>query len=80
MSLMFSGIGVSRGIAIGDAYILRRNQAEISDHKLKRSEVPREVRRYRKARATAKKQLEQVRESIPKTAPSDVSALSLIHI
>lgn len=77
---MFSGIGVSRGIAIGDAYILRRNQPEISGHKLKRSEVPREVRRYRKALAAAKKQLEQVRESIPKSAPSDVSAFIEAHL
>ena len=80
MSLMFSGIGVSRGIAIGDAYILRRDRPEISDRTLKPSEIPTEVKRYRKARKTAKKQLEQVRETIPKNAPSDVSAFIEAHL
>ncbi len=77
---MFSGIGVSRGIVIGEAYILRRNQPEISAQTLKRSEVPREVRRYKKALAEAKNQLEQVRKSIPKNAPSDVSAFIETHL
>jgi len=30
MTLMFSGIGVSRGIAIGEAYLLRRNQIDVT--------------------------------------------------
>ncbi len=80
MSLMFSGIGVSRGIAIGDAYILHRNRPEISDRTLKPREIPTEVKRYRKALSTAKKQLEQVRETIPKNAPSDVSAFIEAHL
>lgn len=80
MSLMFSGIGVSRGIAIGDAYILRRDRPEINDRRLKPREIPTEVKRYRKALVAAKKQLEQVRETIPKNASSDVSAFIEAHL
>jgi len=77
---MFSGIGVSRGVAIAKAYVLRRNQPEISDQKLKRREIPLEVRRYKKALGRARQQLEQVRESIPESAPSDVSAFIETHL
>jgi len=34
MSLMFTGIGVSRGVAIGDAHLVRRNQVDVSARKL----------------------------------------------
>ena len=80
MSLMFSGIGVSRGIAIGDVYLLRRNQPKFSERKLKKSQIPSEVKRYRKALAKARAQLEKVRDSIPKDASGDVSAFIETHL
>lgn len=80
MSLMFSGIGVSRGIAIGEAYILRRNQIDVASRSLKKNQVPAEVKRYRQALKTAKKQLQTVRDGIPKNAPEDVSAFIETHL
>jgi len=80
MSLMFSGIGVSRGIAIGDVYLLRRNQPKFSERKLKQNQISTEVRRYRKALAKAKAQLEKVRDSIPKDTSDDVSAFIETHL
>jgi len=80
MSLMFSGIGVSRGIAIGDVYLLRRNQPKFNERKLKQNQISTEVRRYRKALAKAKAQLEKVRDSIPKDASGDVSAFIETHL
>jgi len=80
MSLMFSGIGVSRGIAIGETFLVRRNQPEYTERKLKSSEIPAEVKRYRKALTNARKQLEKVRKAIPKDASSDVSAFIETHL
>ena len=80
MSLMFSGIGVSRGIAIGDTFVLRRNHPEFSNRQLTQKQIPAEVRRYRKALANARRQLEKVRSSIPKDAPGDVSAFIETHL
>lgn len=80
MSLMFSGIGVSRGIAIGETFVLRRNRPEFSKRELTPKQIPTEVRRYRKALKHARQQLEKVRNSIPEDAPGDVSAFIETHL
>lgn len=80
MSLMFSGIGVSRGIAIGEAYLLRRNQIDVSERALAKKAVPAEVRRLKRALKDARDQLLTARDHIPKDAPTDVSAFIETHI
>ncbi|NND90410.1 MAG: phosphoenolpyruvate--protein phosphotransferase [Granulosicoccus sp.] len=80
MSLMFNGIGVSRGIAIGDAYLLRRNQIDVTSRTLSKKSVPGEVRRFKRALKAARAQLLTAREHIPKDAPSDVSSFIETHI
>lgn len=80
MSLMFNGIGVSRGVAIGDAYLLRRNQIDVTSRSLTKKSVPTEVRRFKRALKDARVQLLTARDNIPKDAPSDVSAFIETHI
>lgn len=77
---MFSGIGVSRGIAIGEAYLLRRNQIDVSERKLTKKALPAEVRRLKRALKAARGQLLTARDNIPKDSPSDVSAFIETHI
>ena len=80
MSLMFSGIGVSRGIAIGNAYLLRRNQIDVTSRALSKKDVNAEVRRFKRALKASRIQLLTTRDNIPKDAPSDVSAFIETHI
>jgi len=80
MSLMFNGIGVSRGIAIGDAFVLRRNQIDVTSRSLAKKSVPAEVRRFKRAVKAAKAQLLTARDNIPKEATTDVSAFIETHI
>jgi len=80
MSLMFNGIGVSRGIAIGDAYLLRRNQIDVTSRSLTKKSVPSEIRRFKRAVKAAKTLLLMARDNIPKEASSDVSAFIETHI
>ena len=80
MSLMFNGIGVSRGIAIGQAYLLRRNQIDVASRSLLKNSIPAEVRRFKRAVKTARAQLLTARDNIPKDAPSDVSSFLETHI
>ncbi len=80
MSLMFNGIGVSRGVAVGDAYLLRRNQIDVTSRSLSKKSVPAEVRRYKRALKAARVQLLTARDNIPQDAPSDVSAFIETHI
>ncbi len=80
MSLMFTGIGVSRGIAIGNAYLLRRNQIDVTSRTLTKKSVPAEIRRLKRALKASRKQLLNTRDHIPKDAPTDVSAFIETHI
>jgi len=80
MTLMFTGIGVSRGIAIGEAHVLRRNQVDVESRSLAKKAIPAEIRRLRGALKVAREQLLTVRDNIPKDAPSDVSAFIETHI
>lgn len=80
MSLMFNGIGVSRGVAIGNAYLLRRNQIDVTSRSLTKKAISTEVRRFNRALKAARAQLLTARDNIPKDAPSDVSAFIETHI
>lgn len=80
MSLMFTGIGVSRGIAIGNAYLLRRNQIDVTSRELSKKAVPAEIRRLKRAIKASREQLLTARDNIPKDAPSDVSSFIETHI
>jgi len=80
MTLMFNGIGVSKGFAIGEAHVLHRNQVDVTARKLVKKQIPAECRRLRKAIKVAKAELLNARETIPKDAPSDISAFIETHI
>jgi len=80
MSLMFTGIGVSRGVAIGEAWLLRRDRIDVGTRTLEKADVPAEVRRLRRALKTARTRLLITRDSIPEAAPDDVSAFIETHI
>ena len=80
MSLMFSGIGVSRGIALGEVYILRRNHPEVQKKELGKEEIPTEIRRFRKAMKKAHARLASVLDGIPESAPADVGAFIETHL
>lgn len=80
MTLMFTGIGVSRGIAIGEAHVLRRNQVDVEARSLTKKAIPAEIRRLKSALKSARGELLTARDNIPKDAPSDVSAFIETHI
>jgi len=80
MTLMFNGIGVSKGFAIGEAHVLHRNQVDVAARKLTKKQVPAECRRLRKAIKVAKAELLSALERIPEDAPSDISAFIETHI
>lgn len=80
MTLMFNGIGVSKGFAIGEAHVLHRNQVDVTAKKLTKKQIPAECRRLRRAIKIAKKELLTARDNIPEDAPSDISAFIETHI
>ena len=80
MALIISGIGVSRGIAIGNVHLLNRGAPEVFERKLEEHEIEAEVERFQTAVDGAAEQLRSIRDTIPEDAPKDVAAFIDSHL
>lgn len=80
MSLWLSGIGVSRGIAIGHVHRVQAADLEIPEYAVAPAALEREVARFQAALATGKRQLETIRAQIPEHAPAEVGAFLETHL
>lgn len=80
MSLMFNGIGVSRGIGIAPARTLKRDLGEIRETPIERSQVSTEVRRFQKAIKNATRELTAVQHNIPESATTDIRGFIETHL
>lgn len=59
---MFSGIIASSGVAIGNAFVLKEVEIQISDGVLDKAEVEADITRFRQARDRTVEQLEAIRD------------------
>ena len=80
MSIWFSGIGVSRGIAIGRVQRMQGGDLEVPEYALAEGEVEAEVRRFSAAQKLAREQLRQVRSQIPRGLPAEIVAFIDTHL
>lgn len=80
MSLALSGIGVSRGIAIGKAYLLKRDTQEIPEYTISDKSVEAEVARFKDAIRIARQQLQDIRDHVPKDTQADIAAFIDTHL
>ena len=80
MSISISGIGISRGIAIGAVYRLEQGDIEIYEAAIPRSLIENEISRFRRAVRTARQQLKAIRNSIPETTPADITDFIDTHL
>ena len=79
MSLMLSGIGVSRGIAIGKAHLMR-SSIEVQQLSIPAHQLDSEVARFLAAVERARNQLEAIRERIPLETSIDITAFIDTHL
>lgn len=80
MSVALYGFGVSRGVAMGPAYILSRGEFEISEYAIPDKFIDEEVARFEMALNTAKRQLKEIRNHIPANTPVDIAAFIDTHL
>jgi len=73
MSVMFNGIGVSKGIAIGQAYVLYREQPEILEYTIDQDRIEHEIKRFHRARKLAQHQLNEIKLKITNEVPKDIT-------
>jgi len=80
MSLAISGIGISRGIAIGRVHRLETGAVEVHETAIPRDAVEDEVARFRRAIRTARQQLKATRNAIPESTPADITEFIDTHL
>ncbi|MFQ5544852.1 MAG: phosphoenolpyruvate--protein phosphotransferase, partial [Acidiferrobacterales bacterium] len=78
--LTLHGSGVSQGISIGRAYVLRREQLEIPEYVIPRQYIDDELKRFNAAIAAAHQQLQHVRDHVPAGAPPETASLIDAHL
>ncbi|MFT5445797.1 MAG: phosphotransferase system enzyme I (PtsI) [Gammaproteobacteria bacterium] len=74
------GIGASQGIAIGKVYVVERGHIEVHEKRLPKSRIDAEVKRFDKALATARAELESVKERIPDDAGAEIASFIDTHL
>jgi phosphotransferase system enzyme I (PtsI) len=80
MSLALSGIGVSRGVAIGKAHIMLRGSIEVLESAIPGHLIDDEVSRFLGAIDTARQQLQAIQERIPVNTGVDIAAFIETHL
>ena len=80
MALIISGLGVSRGIAIGNVHLLIRSSLEVYERTLHPDKINAEVKRFKSAVDRAGKQLLKIQDSIPPEAPKDIASFIESHL
>jgi phosphotransferase system enzyme I (PtsI) len=78
--LALHGTGVSQGISIGKAYVLRREQADVSRYRIPQQLLEQEIQRFQRAVDSARAQLRRIRTSIPSDAPPETASLIDTHL
>ncbi|VAW50821.1 Phosphoenolpyruvate-protein phosphotransferase of PTS system [hydrothermal vent metagenome] len=80
MSIYISGIGVSKGIAIGEAYVVAREKIDATLKILDPSEISAEIKRFKTAMTLASQQLHDIKEKIAKNTANDILVFIDTHL
>ena len=80
MTITLEGLKVSRGIAIGKAHLIERDQLDIPEYKIEDDKIETELKRFTDAVANAKLQLRAIREHIPTSATADITEFIDAHL
>lgn len=78
--LALYGKGVSSGIAIGRAYVLKRERLKVPEYVLPHNLVEDEVKRFLNAVEGARRQLIDIRNHIPSNAPAETASFIDTHL
>jgi phosphotransferase system enzyme I (PtsI) len=80
LSILINGIGVSRGITIGEAYVYVRATSEAREYNVPAEFHDAEIRRLHKAVRVASRQLLAIRSKIAKDTPEDILTFIDSHL
>jgi len=79
VSFTLHGIPVSRGIAIGRAYLIAPAALDVDHYLIEPDQIDAEIARFHAAQAGVLAELEALREDLSADAPSEMSAFINVH-
>ena len=79
MSFTLHGIPVSRGIAIGRAYLIAPAALDVDHYLIEPTQIEGEVERFRTAQALVHRELDDLRADLAADAPSEMGAFIDVH-
>ncbi|BCF87229.1 MULTISPECIES: phosphoenolpyruvate--protein phosphotransferase [Paraburkholderia] len=79
MSFTLHGIPVSRGIAIGRAYLIAPAALDVDHYLIEPTRIEGEVERFRTAQALVHQELDELRADLSADAPSEMGAFIDVH-
>lgn len=79
MSFSLHGIPVSRGIAIGRAYLIAPAALDVDHYLVDLPQIEGEIERFRAALMTVQNELERINDDLAADAPSEVGAFIHVH-
>ena len=80
MGIVLHGVAAGKGIAIGRAHLVVRGHEEVLQYDLAENEIAAETARFETAIKTTRRQLEQIRSTIPENAPTELGAFISLHL
>jgi phosphotransferase system enzyme I (PtsI) len=80
MSFTMHGVGISSGIAIGQAHLVSHALLEVAHYQVPKNLVAQEVARFEQAVLSVKKDLEAIRRQLPTNAPAELGAFVSTHL
>lgn len=78
--LALHGKGVSSGIAIGRAYVLKRERVKVPEYVVPTHGIDQEIQRFLAAIEGARKELSEIRDHIPPEAPVEIASFIDTHL
>lgn len=76
---MYKGIAASPGLAIGQVFIIRRAEANLTERGLQPEEVPAELKRLNNALAQSKREIEELGQEVARNIGHEQAAIFEAH-
>jgi phosphotransferase system enzyme I (PtsI) len=80
MSFTIHGIGVSGGVAIGHAHLMTHAGMDVPRYEVPSERAQEECARFDAAVGQVRSEFEELRESVPATAPAEIAAFINLHL
>lgn len=80
MNVILHGVAVGGGIAIGRAHLVVRGMEDVPQIDIEADDIAEEVVRFEAAIKVTRRELEQLRSTIPENAPTELGAFISLHL